>query len=75
MDAHDENFFVVGAIENADLAALRNALMRPPEVIVVQIFIARGLESMNVTSLRIHAGHDVLDHAILAGGVHGLEDD
>jgi len=34
VDAHDQYFFVVGAIENADLAAFRNALMRSPEVIV-----------------------------------------
>ena len=49
--------------------------MRSPEIIVVQLFIARRLKGVNVTSLRIHAGHDVLDHAILASGVHSLEDD
>jgi len=74
VDAHDQYFFVVGAIENADLAAFRNALMRSPEVIVVQLFIARCLEGVNVASLRIHAGHNVLDHAILSGGVQTLED-
>ncbi len=69
VDAHDQYFFVVGAIENADLAAFRNALMRSPKVIVVQLFIARCLEGVNVTSLRIYARHNVLDHAILSGGV------
>ena len=28
---------------------------------------------MNLASLRIHAGHDVLDHAVFAGSIHGLK--
>jgi len=31
------------------------------------------LEGDNFTALRIDAGHDVLDGAVLAGGVHRLE--
>jgi len=30
---------------------------------------------VNVASLRIYAGHNVLNHAILSGGVQTLEDD
>ena len=73
MHSHNQNFFVVRAIEYPYLAALRNASVRPPQIIVIQFFGARRFERMNVASLRIHAGHDVLDHAIFAGGVHRLK--
>src|SRR6476660_755012 len=75
MDAHYQYFFVVGAIENADLAPFRDALVRSPEIVVVQFFRARRLEGENGASLRVHARHDVLDHTILAGRVQALEDD
>src|SRR5215467_9333863 len=45
MHAHDEHFFVVGAVEDADFAALGNVLMVAPEVIVVQLFIAWRFKS------------------------------
>ncbi len=32
------------------------------------------LEAEDLAALRIHAGHHVLDGAVLAGGVHGLKD-
>ena len=32
------------------------------------------LEAEDLATLRVDAGHDVLDGAVLAGGVHGLED-
>jgi hypothetical protein len=48
--------------------------MRSPKVFVVQLFIAWRLEGVNLTSLWVHAGHNVLDHAILSGGVQTLED-
>jgi hypothetical protein len=35
---------------------------------------ARMLEAEHLASLRIYPGHDVRDHAVLAGGVHGLKD-
>ena len=34
----------------------------------------RLLETGDVASLGVHAGHDVLDQAVFAGGVHGLKD-
>ena len=42
---------------------------------MVQLFVAGRLERVNVTTLWVDAGHNVLDHAILAGGIHGLKDD
>ena len=38
MHADDENFFVIGAVEDADFAALRNGFVIAPEVVVVQLF-------------------------------------
>jgi hypothetical protein len=41
---------------------------------VVQVLGRRGLERDDLAALRVDSGHDVLDRAVLAGGVHGLED-
>ena len=52
---HDQHFFVVRPIENADFAALRQPDHAAPEKIVVE-FLARGLlETENLATLRIHA--------------------
>ena len=44
-----------------------------PQEIVLQFRGARMLEAEYLAALRIDAGHDVPDGAILAGGVHGLK--
>src|SRR5262249_16682119 len=73
--AHDEDLFVVGAVEDANAAALRKALNVAPQEAVAGIRGGGLLEGGNLTSLRIPARHDVLDRAVLAGGVHRLEDE
>ena len=35
VNTHDEHFFVVGTIEDADVAAGRQSLRRPPQKIVI----------------------------------------
>src|SRR5580658_3116097 len=40
---------------------------------MLQFLRARVLEAEHLAALRIDAGHHVADDAILAGGVHGLE--
>ena len=50
-------------------------LRAAPEVIVVEFLGRRRLERVHLAALRIDAGHHVLDRAVLAGGVHGLEDE
>jgi len=42
---------------------------------VVQLLRARRFERVDVAALWIDAGHDVLDGAVLASGVHGLKDE
>ena len=73
MHAHDEHFLVIGAVEDADAAALRQAAGGAPEKIVLQFLGAGMFEAEDLAALRIDAGHDVLDGAVLAGGIHGLE--
>ena len=41
---------------------------------MIEIFGARRLEGSHLAALRIYSRHDVLDGAILAGRIHGLED-
>ena len=42
---------------------------------MLQLLGAGRLEGVHLATLRIDAGHDVLDYAVLAGGVHGLQHD
>ena len=48
--------------------------MRAPEEIVIEFFGAGLLETENLATLWIDAGHDVPNGAIFAGTVHALED-
>ena len=75
MHAHDEHLFVVGAVEDADLAARRHPLRVAPQVVVVELFGRRDLEAVHGDALRVHAAHHVPDDAVLAGGVETLDDD
>ena len=49
-------------------------LQAAPEVVVVELLRRGRLERVHLAALRIDAGHHVLDRAVLAGGVHRLED-
>ena len=73
MHPHDQHFLVIGAIEDADPPALRQAAGGAPEKIVLQFLGAGLFEAEDLAALRIDAGHDVPDSAVLAGGVHALE--
>src|SRR6267142_353228 len=73
--ADDQDFLVIRAVEDADTPALREHARAAPQEIVLQLLRARMLEAVDLAALRVHSGHHVLDHAVLARGVHGLEDD
>src|SRR5207249_2538104 len=73
--AHDQDLLVVRAVEDADTPALGEQARAAPQEIVLQLLGARVLEAVDLAALRVHPGHHVLDHAVLARGVHGLEDD
>src|SRR5689334_21398342 len=64
MDTNDECFFVITAIEDANVAPIGQALHGTPEIVVIELLGRRRFEGINLTSLRIHARHNVLDRAI-----------
>ncbi len=74
MHAHDQHLLVIGAVEDADAPALGQVPRRPPQEVVVQLLGAGVLEAEHLAALRVDAGHHVPDRPVLAGGVHGLED-
>src|SRR5437899_5155547 len=75
MHPHHQHLLIMGAVEDADIAARREIPRRPPEEIMIKLARARRLERMHQAALRIEAGHDVLDHAVLASRIHRLQHD
>ena len=74
MDPRHQAFLVIGAIEDADTAALRQRDRAAPHEVVVEFVRRRLLERGDLAALRIDAVEDRLDRAVLAGRVHALED-
>ena len=74
VDPDDEDLLVVGAVEDADVAALGQLLRVAPQVVVVEVLGRGDLEAADLDALGVDAAHDVADRAVLAGGVHRLED-
>ena len=64
MDARDQNLFVIGAVKDADPAALREIACGPPQKIVQQFGRAWMLEAEHLTPLRVDPGHHMLDGTI-----------
>jgi hypothetical protein len=75
MHADHQDLLVVGPVEDADAAALGQVFDASPEIIMVELLGRRLLERHHLATLRVDAGHHMLDGAILARRVHGLEDE
>ena len=73
MHTNDQNLLIIGSVENADTAALRQILRRAPQKIVLQFRSTRMLEAEHLTALGIDAGHHMTDRAILACRIHRLK--
>src|SRR5579872_5918870 len=73
--ANNEDFLIVGSIENPDPPTLGQALGVTPEKVMVEILRRRLLEREDLAALRIYSRHDVFDRSILAGRVHRLENE
>src|SRR5215469_12528949 len=71
---HDQDLLVIGAIEDTDSTALREAVRVAPEEVMTELLGRRLLEGEDLDALRIDSGHHVFDRAVLAGRVHALED-
>ena len=74
MDLHDKHFFVMAAVEDADLTALGQMLADPPQKIVIELVVAGFLEAVDLAARRIDAAHHRLDRPVLPGRVKRLED-
>ena len=75
MDPCHQHLFIVRAVEDADAATFRQPERRPPQIIVAQLHGAGCLEGGDLAALRVEPRHDMLDGAVLAGCVHGLQHD
>ena len=74
MNADDQDFLVIGSVEDADPSASLQIARGAPEKIVFQFGGAGMLEAEHLAALRIDPGHHMPDGAVLARGVHGLKD-
>src|ERR1035438_8490553 len=74
MHSNDEHLLIIGTVEDANPAAFRKPARAAPEKIVLQFLSAWLLETVNLTTLWVDAGHDMADGAILSGAVHSLKD-
>jgi hypothetical protein len=71
--ADDEHLLVVRAVEDADLAARRQALLIAAQVVLIELARGRDLEALDPDALRIDAAHHVADGAVLPRGIERLE--
>ena len=74
VDFDDEHVLIVRAVEDADASAFGQGLHVAPEEVVVEFFGRGFFKAEDLTALGVHAGHDVADGSVFAGGVHCLED-
>jgi hypothetical protein len=64
----------VGAVEDADLAALRQCRVDAPEEVVRELGRRRGFERDRAAALGVDTGEDLADDTVLARGIEALED-
>ena len=73
LDAHDDDVFVVTAVEDPDHPVGRTAVVDPPEVVVGPLLIRRDPERAHVHTRRIESGEQRPDDAVLAARIHRLQ--
>ena len=74
VDAGDDHVLILGPIENPDAPAAGERLIDAPQEIVIPLLDARLLESLHLHPRRIQRREDMIDGAVLARRVHGLQD-
>ncbi len=72
-DVDRDDVLVVRAVEDADLPSLRRHGVHAPEVVVRKLGWRRRAERVHLDPLRVHAGEDAADDAVLARAVEPLE--
>ena len=73
VDPHDQDVLVVGAVEDADVARLRQGVADPPQEAVLALLVGGRLEAGDLHALRVDQADRVAQHSALAGGVHALQ--
>ena len=73
MYPHDQDVFVVRAIEDDNFALARHLRFHPPQEVMRQFFRARFFEVRHIAAIGIHRTDDVLDYTVLAGGIEALQ--
>src|SRR5208337_5684174 len=68
------NEISAGPVEDPDVPPLRQIFRCTPQKVVLQLGLGGGFERVHLATLRVDAGHNVLDGSILTGRIHGLED-
>lgn len=74
-DAYGDDVFIMGAVEDDDFAVARYLRMDAPEEVVVEFKRGRAFEGDDFHAVGVHAGEDLPDAAVLAAGIHALQDD
>src|SRR5262249_4516278 len=64
----------VATVKDTDAATFRQAPDATPHEIVIEILLRWSLEGKYLTTLRVDAGHNVLDRAVFPRGVYRLKD-
>ena len=70
-----EHVFIVRAVEYPYLAARRYGSLNAPQEVVRGLEVRGHLEARHIAALRIEHTHHVTNDAVLARGVHALQDD
>ena len=74
-DPYRNDVLVVAAVENRDAAIAGTMLVNAPQAIVAEFFGVRRLEGNHIDALRIEVREHMPGEAVLATGIHGLDDD
>ena len=75
MHPHNQDLFVIRAVEHADLTLGRQVAARPPQEMVAHLLFVGRRKAVDHTALRVHARKHVPDQTVLARGVGPLQDD
>ena len=75
MHLYHQHILVIRAVEQRHLAPGRQRLHGTPKIIVRQLLAGWLFKAVHVYSLGIHAAHHMLDSAVLACGIHSLQND
>ncbi len=75
MHADHQDLFIIRTVENPDIAPPWQDSGIPPQVIMIEFFCAGNLETRDLNTLGVNAGHHVLDRAVFTRCIQGLQDD